>query len=69
MMLIVAYDLHPAPGRDYSVIEDAIKSFGSWAHLQGSVWAVDTLQPPKVVTEKLITVGHPKDSFFVAQLR
>lgn len=69
IMLIVVYDLHPAPGRDYSVIEDAVKSCGSWAHLQGSVWVVDTLQKPKAVTEKLSAIGHPKDSFFVARLQ
>jgi hypothetical protein len=68
MMLIVVYDLHPAPGRDYSIIEDAVKSCGSWAHLQGSVWVIDTLEKPKAVTERLIAVGHPHDSFFVAQL-
>jgi hypothetical protein len=69
MMLIVVYDLHPSPGRDYSVIESTVKSCGSWAHLQGSVWVIDTVETPKAVTEKLITIGHPNDSFFVAQLR
>jgi hypothetical protein len=68
MMLVVAYDLHPSPGRDYSIVEDAVKSCGSCAHLQGSVWVVDTLQTPNAVTDKLKAVGHAQDSFFVAQL-
>ena len=69
MMLIVVYDLHSAPGRDYSVMEDAVKSCGSWAHLQGSVGVIETRQNPKAVTEKLIGAGHPHDSFFVARLQ
>ena len=68
MLLIVAYDLHPSPARDYSVIEDAVRSCGASAHLQGSVWVVDTMLTPRAVTDKLTAASHPRDSFFVAQL-
>jgi hypothetical protein len=39
--LFIAYDLDK-PGQDYKRIEDAIKSLGSWAHPQLSVWYVHT---------------------------
>jgi len=68
MMLIIAYDLHPAPGRDYTPIEDAIRSYGIWAHAEGSVWVIDTNDDPKSVVERLMGVGHPQDTFFVARL-
>ena len=39
--LIVTYDLRK-PGQDYADLEAAIKSLGSWAHPQQSVWYVHT---------------------------
>jgi hypothetical protein len=69
MMLIIAYDLHPALGRDYSPVENAIKSYGIWAHVEGSVWVIDTLDDPKTVTERLMAVGLPQDTFFVGRLQ
>ena len=67
-MLIIAYDLHPAPGRDYSLIENAIKSSGIWAHAEGSVWVIETPEDPKGVVDRLTAIGHPQDVFFVARL-
>jgi hypothetical protein len=39
--LFIAYDLDK-PGQNYAGVEQAIKSLGSWAHVQLSVWYVHT---------------------------
>jgi hypothetical protein len=39
--LFIAYDLDK-PGQNYAGVEKAIKSLGSWAHVQLSVWYVHT---------------------------
>jgi hypothetical protein len=69
MLLVVAYDLHKAAGRDYTTIETAVKRSGVWAHVEESVWVIDTTESPQQVVEYLTAVGHPSDRFFVAQLR
>lgn len=39
--LFISYDLH-SPGQDYSRIIDSIKSLGSWAKVQKSLWYVNS---------------------------
>jgi hypothetical protein len=39
--LFIAYDLDK-PGQNYAGVEKVIKSLGSWAHVQLSVWYVHT---------------------------
>jgi len=68
MILIVAYDLHN-PGRDYAAVEALLKSAdGGWAHLQGSVWFVDTTATPATWHDPLKQVGDANDEYFVARI-
>jgi hypothetical protein len=69
MLLMIAYDLHKADGRDYTTVENAIKQLGAWAHLEQSVWILDTAEMPEQVVARLVAVGHGSDRYFVAQLR
>ncbi|MGO3785531.1 MAG: hypothetical protein ACTJIB_06550 [Pseudoalteromonas prydzensis] len=39
--LIVSYDLH-ATGQNYDAVIKSIKSLGGWAHIQGSIWYVNS---------------------------
>lgn len=38
-LYLINYDLH-TPGKDYSALIDAIKSYGSWAKICESCWAI-----------------------------
>lgn len=67
MVLIVTYDLHQ-PGRDYSKVEKVLKSAGSWAHPQGSVWFLDTTINPSDWVDRLKAAGDPNDEYFVARM-
>lgn len=44
MILLITYDLHKAD-RDYPAVERVIKAEGNWAHIEESVWLIDTLTP------------------------
>ena len=61
---IIAYDLK-SPGKDYQPLYDAIKSYGTWAHIQDSVWAVVTDGSSVDVREHLSSFMDGNDSLFV----
>jgi len=66
MILMVAYDLHE-PDRDYAEVIACIKKFGSWCHLEESVWLVDTSSSPGDVRDALKKVGTDA-TYFVQQV-
>jgi hypothetical protein len=70
MVLTITYDLHN-PTRNYAAVEGAIKRKAGqlWAHPQGSVWFVDTLDGTQAWADFLIRVGDNNDEFFVARLQ
>lgn len=69
MILEVAYDLHN-PGRDYSAIRKLLESAdGGWAHSQGSVWFIDTVQAPMSWIEALKKAGDANDEYLVTRVR
>lgn len=59
---IISYDV--AEGGDYSIIE-AIKKFGTWAHITKSTWAIVTDQRPKQIRDSLIKLMPDKSRLFV----
>lgn len=67
MILLITYDLHN-PGRDYASVTEVIKTAASWAHLQGSVWLVDTERSPAEWRDSLGVAGDPNDEYFVSRL-
>jgi hypothetical protein len=69
---IVTYDLTTPndTADDYSRVISAIKSeFSSWAHIEKSVWLIDTTMNPSEVRDRLKAFLHEKDVLFVAQLK
>ena len=50
MLYMISYDLK-SPGRDYSTLFEAIKSFGVWWHYLGSTWMVKSSQSASQVAE------------------
>lgn len=39
---LISYDLNDAESGEYNQLIDYIKSFGTWAHITESLWAVKT---------------------------
>ncbi len=49
---IITYDL--AGGGDYEALADAIKAYGTWAHLTESTWAVRAEATATVIRDDLL---------------
>lgn len=64
--LLIAYDLRK-PGKDYSQIIAAIKQYGTWAHLEESVWAIRTASTPASVRDALLKHIDENDRLLVAE--
>jgi hypothetical protein len=72
MVLLVAYDLRTPNDtpENYELIIGAIKSeFGGWAHIEQSVWLVDSEDNASAVRDFLKGYLHPGDALFVAALQ
>ena len=61
---IVSYDLR-YPGRNYDKLYEAIKAYGTWAHINESLWAVVTSQTAVQVRDNLLQYVDPDDRVFV----
>lgn len=48
---VITYDL--PEGSDYGPLYEAIKSYGTWAHITESTWAIVTSQPAGHVRDDL----------------
>ena len=63
---LVSYDLRQ-PQRNYGQLYGAIKSYGTWAHINESLWAVVTTQSAVQVREHLIQFIDANDRLFVVK--
>lgn len=61
---IITYDLR-APGRNYEAVYSKLKSYGIWARITESTWAVVTDQSAVQVRDALIALTDPNDRIFV----
>jgi hypothetical protein len=64
---IVSYDLHKA-GQNYTCIINKLKSYGSYWHIQGSVWIIATQENATQIRDKLKACLDSNDKLFVAKL-
>lgn len=64
---IITYDLNNFESVDYQTLYKEIKSYGTWAHINESVWAVVTSKSAKDVRDHLKTVIDQNDSLFVVK--
>lgn len=64
---IISYDLNRGSDFDYSRLHDAIKAYGTWAHINKSVWAVVTSQSAAEVRGSLMERMDSGDSIFVVK--
>ena len=64
---IIEYDLC-SPGANYGALYEAIKSFGTWAHITESTWFVKTDSTCVQIRDKLLAEMDANDRLFVAEL-
>ena len=64
---IVEYDLRQ-PGRDYDALDNAIKGYGTWAHVTESTWFIKTDETCVQVRDKLMELMDNNDRLFVGEL-
>lgn len=71
MVHIVTYDLrspHDTP-EDYERVIEGLKSlYGTWCHLEKSVWIISTSQDASQVRDALKALLYPTDIIFVGKL-
>lgn len=67
---IVSYDLK-VPGRDYTSLYDAIKSYGEWQHPLESTWILYTADSADQISSNLRSEGRMDNSdlLFVCELK
>lgn len=68
MVYIISYDLK-TPGRNYSSLTEAIKSYGVWWHQTGSVWVVVSDDSASAIRDSLMKHIDKNDKLFVASLK
>ena len=64
---IVTYDLS-GPSRNYGELLERIKSYGSWAHITESSWAISTTEDPVAIRDHLMGALDNNDNLFVGTL-
>ena len=62
---IISYDLRNE--RDYESLYDAIQSYGTWAKITESTWAIVTDKSAKNVRDHLLTTMDGDDRLFVVK--
>ncbi|AXT46586.1 hypothetical protein B0T40_10515 [Chromobacterium haemolyticum] len=65
--LLITYDL-VAPDTNSEEVNFVIKSLGSWAHIQESVWFVRSQLNYIEARDSIKLVMHPRDRIFVAEI-
>ena len=63
---LISYDLR-APGRNYDQLYDAIKAYGTWAHIVESTWAIVTDQKASEIRDHLQAFVDANDRIFVVK--
>ena len=64
---IVEYDLRQ-PDRNYDALYNAIKGYGTWAHVTESTWFIKTDETCVQVRDKLMELMDNNDRLFVGEL-
>lgn len=64
---IISYDLNNSDSGDYQSLYEAIKAYGTWAHITESTWAIVTTESCTEVRDKLGQKLKPRDRLFVVK--
>jgi hypothetical protein len=66
-LYIITYDIRTRPGHDYQPLYDLLTAWRA-AHLQNSVWLVESNNRASVVRDSLLRHMHRDDTFCVNQI-
>ena len=64
---IISYDLNSAEPSDYTKLSDCIKSFGVWAHITESTWAINTDKTAKEIRDEISNFMPEGSMLFVVR--
>ncbi len=67
MSYIVTYDLHKH-GQNYTCLSDKLKKYGTYFHIQGSVWIIETADSAVQIRNNLKACLDSNDKLFVGKL-
>ena len=68
MIYIISYDLKN-PGRDYTSLYEAIKSYKDWQHPLESVWLVSTMDSADDIYNRVKPTMDGNDLLFISELQ
>lgn len=63
--LIISYDLNDASEEQYEKLYEFFKSFGTWAHILESTWAISTEEKVVEIRDKISNLVPTGSSIFV----
>lgn len=64
---IIIYDLM-APGKNYELLYNTIKSYGTWGKITESCWIIVTSLPATAIRDRLSLCIDRNDRLFVSRL-
>lgn len=64
---IISYDLNSDKSSDYTKLIDFIKSFGTWAHITESTWAIKTNKTAKEIRDEIADIMPEGSRLFVVK--
>lgn len=64
---IISYDL-VSPGKNYEMLYNAIKAFGTWGKITESCWIIVSSLPAAVIRDRLAAYLDVNDRLFVSRL-
>lgn len=62
---LISYDLKESDTKDYDVLFEYIKSYGTWAHITESLWAVQTDKSAVAIRDELKEKVKKDSALFV----
>ena len=67
--LLITYDIQNTGdcGSCYNSLYEAIKSYGTWAHITESCWAIKTNSSATTVRDRLLSLLRENDRLMVVQ--
>lgn len=64
---IISYDLEDASDEEYKELYEYFKSYGTWAHVTESTWAIVTEKRAKEVRDKIVEIVPAESRIFVVK--
>lgn len=67
MTLIVSYDINESEDYDYETLYEYFKSFGTWASITDSLWAIKTQKTVTEIRDEIKMIVPNESSLFITK--